>query len=100
MFIFLSKVGVVRFAMSDIIPNDIMNISRFKVFLIASVDSNYEVANLGDSALKKIKNPDMETQDVINELYKLYQGTQNNKGIDKKRKFDIIITLVLLLIFI
>jgi len=65
--------------MSDIIPNDIMSISRFKVFLIASVDSNYEVANLGDSALKKIKNPNMETQDVINELYKLYQGTQNNK---------------------
>jgi len=66
--------------MSDIIPNDIMNVGRFKVFLIASVDSNYEVANLGDSGLKKIRNPDMEIQDVINELYKLYQGTQNNKS--------------------
>jgi len=66
--------------MSDLIPNNIMNISRFLVFLIASIDSNYEIANLGDNALKKIRNPDMESQDVVNELYKLYQGTQNNKS--------------------
>jgi len=57
-----------------------MPINRFIVFIIASVDSNYEVANLGDSALKKIRNPNLEKQDVINELYKLYQGTQSNKG--------------------
>jgi len=74
-----TKVNVVRFTMSDLIPNNIMNISRFLVFLIASIDSNYEIANLGDNALKKIRNPDMESQDVVNELYKLYQGTQNNK---------------------
>jgi len=75
-----TKVNIVRFTMSDLIPNEIMNISRFIVFLIASVDSNYEVANLGSSALKKIRNPDMEKQEVIDELYKLYQGTQNKKS--------------------
>jgi len=74
-----TKVNVVRFAMSEFIPNNIMPINRFIVFIIASVDSNYEVANLGDSALKKIRNPNLEKQDVINELYKLYQGTQSNK---------------------
>jgi proteasome component ECM29 len=70
-----TKVAVMRFLASGAFTNS----DRFLPAVIASADSNSRLAEIGDDILKRF-NPDMEDPQVVEQMYRLYFGTEGSDG--------------------
>ncbi|KAJ3045279.1 hypothetical protein HDV00_011151 [Rhizophlyctis rosea] len=80
------KLGLLRFISTfNIVPGTLLVLERFKIYVIASADSDHEVLSAGEDGLKRHAKPNMEDQQVVETLYALYQGTGNVKNADTYR---------------
>lgn len=68
-----TKVAVARFLASGAFTNS----ERFLPAVIASTDANSRLAEIGDDILKRFT-PDLEDPDVVEQLYRLYFGTEGD----------------------
>ncbi|KAG0252530.1 hypothetical protein DFQ27_008011 [Actinomortierella ambigua] len=79
------KLGVLRFVLStSTFPDDLapkIHTARFILLLAATGDVYNEVSSLGDDGLKRIKQPDLEQKGVVDQLFELYQGSNNGTRI-------------------
>lgn len=51
------------------------NFERFIFYTVCSLDSNSQVQSVGQEGLRKYPAPDFENNEIIEKLYRLYQGT-------------------------
>ncbi|KAL2007106.1 hypothetical protein VTN00DRAFT_8544 [Thermoascus crustaceus] len=70
-----TKVAVTKFLASGAFTDS----ERFLPAVIASADTNSRLSDIGEDILKRFS-PDLENPDVVQQLYKLYFGTEGIDG--------------------
>lgn len=70
-----TKVAVAKFLASGAFTDS----ERFLPAVIASADTNSRLSDIGEDILKRFS-PDLENPDVVQQLYKLYFGTEGIDG--------------------
>ncbi|KAJ3027423.1 hypothetical protein HK097_006156, partial [Rhizophlyctis rosea] len=80
------KLGLVKFiSTSNLVPGNLLILEKFKVYVVASADSNHEIVAAGEDGLKRHAKPDLEDGKVVEALYGLYQGSGSVKNPDLYR---------------
>ncbi|KAJ3299319.1 hypothetical protein HK104_009344 [Borealophlyctis nickersoniae] len=80
------KLGLVRLiSISEAVPENLFVLERFKIYVVASSDSNHEIVSAGEDGLKRHAKPDLEDPQVVRSMYSLYQGVTQPTNPDATR---------------
>ena len=69
------KLAILKFLVPiSTFPDTVHPISRFRIFLVGTTDANHDIISVAEEGIKKLPRIDWEADEVVDELYKMYQG--------------------------